>query len=67
MSAIEQWDLRGSAAIVNEVAWGLKTLASGEASAGSARFAGGEGRHGRRAGKTASYIGETEKNLTPRG
>jgi enoyl-CoA hydratase len=66
MSAIEQQDLSGPAAVANEVAWGLKTLASGEASAGSARFAGGEGRHGRRVGETASYIGETEKNLTPR-
>ena len=47
MSAIEQWDLSGPAAIANEVAWGLKTLASGEASAGSARFKGGAGRHGR--------------------
>jgi enoyl-CoA hydratase len=47
MSAIEQWDLSGDAAIANEVAWGLKTLASGEASAGSARFKGGAGRHGR--------------------
>ena len=66
MSAIEQWELDGPAAIANEVAWGKKTLASGEASAGSARFAGGEGRHGRRAGGTASYIGETEKNFTQR-
>ena len=66
MSAIEQWDLSGSAAIANEVAWALKTLASGETSAGAARFAGGEGRQGRRVGETASYIGETEKNLTPR-
>ena len=46
MSAIEQWDLDGPRAIANEVAWGLKTLASGEASAGSARFKGGAGRHG---------------------
>jgi enoyl-CoA hydratase len=44
------------AAIANEVAWGLKTLASGEASTGSARFRDGAGRHG-------DYIGETEKNL----
>ena len=67
MSAIEQWDLSRPAAIANEVAWGLETLASGEASAGSARFAGGEGRHGRRVGETESYIGGTEKNLKPRG
>jgi enoyl-CoA hydratase len=46
MSAIEQWGLSAPAAIANEVAWGLKTLASGEASAGSARFKGGAGRHG---------------------
>jgi enoyl-CoA hydratase len=56
MSVIEQWDLSGPAAIANEVAWGLKTLASGEAAAGSARFRDGAGRHG-------AYIGETEKNL----
>jgi enoyl-CoA hydratase len=59
MSAIEQWDLSGLAAIANEVAWGLKTLASGEASAGSARFAGGAGRHGR-------PVGEIEDNSTRR-
>src|SRR5271167_4852810 len=46
MSAIEQWELTRPAAIANEVAWGLKTLASGEASAGSARFRDGAGRHG---------------------
>ena len=46
MSAIEQWGLDGPGAIANEVAWGLKTLASGEASGGSARFKGGAGRHG---------------------
>jgi enoyl-CoA hydratase len=47
MSAIEQWGLSGPAAIANEVALGLKTLPSGEASAGSARFKDGAGRHGR--------------------
>jgi enoyl-CoA hydratase len=46
MSAMEQWGLDGQAAIANEIAWGLKTLASGEASAGSARFNEGAGRHG---------------------
>jgi enoyl-CoA hydratase len=56
MSAVEQWDMGGPTAIANEVAWGLKTLASGEAAAGSARFRDGAGRHG-------DYIGETEKNL----
>ena len=50
MSAIEQWGLSGRAAAANEVAWGLKTLASGEASAGSARFRDGAGRHGRPTG-----------------
>ena len=46
LSAIEQWDLSGDAAAANEVAKGLATLASGEATEGPARFAGGEGRHG---------------------
>jgi enoyl-CoA hydratase len=59
MSAIEQWDLSGPRGIANEVAWGLKTLVSGEASAGSARFKGGAGRHGR-------PIGETDANSAPR-
>jgi enoyl-CoA hydratase len=58
MSAFEQWDLSGPAAVANEVAWGLKTLASGEASACSARFKGGAGRHGH-------PIGESEDNSTP--
>jgi enoyl-CoA hydratase len=52
MSAAEQWGLDGPAAIANEVTWGLKTLASGEASAGSARFRDGAGRHGRSTGGT---------------
>ena len=47
LSAIEQWDLSGPQAIANEVAHGLKTIASGETSLGSARFTSGEGRHGR--------------------
>ncbi len=46
LSAIEQWDLGGEAAAANEVARGLSTIASGEAQEGSARFAGGAGRHG---------------------
>ena len=46
MSAIEQWDLRGPAAIANEVARGLATIASGETLAGLARFRSGAGRHG---------------------
>ena len=45
LSAIEQWDL-GEEAIANEVARGLRTIASGETSQGSARFAAGAGRHG---------------------
>lgn len=60
MSAIEQWGLSGPAAIANEVAWGLKTLASGEAAAGSARFKGGDGRHG-------ATIGEAKKDPPARG
>jgi enoyl-CoA hydratase len=47
LSAIEQWDLTGPRAIANEVARGLETIASGETSAGSARFKSGAGRHGR--------------------
>ncbi len=46
LSAIEQWDLPGGEAIANEVGRGLATVASGETSEGSARFAGGAGRHG---------------------
>jgi enoyl-CoA hydratase len=46
LSAIEQWGLSGEAAAANEVAYGLATLASGEATEGPARFAGGAGRHG---------------------
>ena len=46
LSAIEQWDLPGDAAAANEVAKGLATLASGEATEGPAQFAGGQGRHG---------------------
>jgi enoyl-CoA hydratase len=49
LSTIEQWGLSEPAAVANEIAWGLKTLASGEASAGSARFKDGAGRHGRSA------------------
>ena len=60
MSAIEQWDLSGPAAIANEVALGLKTLASGEATAGAARFKGGAGRRGR-------PIGGVDKSSPPRG
>jgi enoyl-CoA hydratase len=52
-SAIEQWDLRGPAAIANEVTRGLATVASGETLAGLARFQGGAGRHG-------SFVSEPE-------
>ena len=52
-SAIEQWDLRGPAAIANEVTRGLATVASGETLAGLARFQGGAGRHG-------SFVSESE-------
>ncbi len=47
LSAIEQWDLIGPEAVANEVALGLKTVASGETGEGSARFRSGAGRHGR--------------------
>ncbi len=47
LSVYEQWDLDWDAAIGNEIDHGLATLASGEALAGAARFASGEGRHGR--------------------
>jgi enoyl-CoA hydratase len=59
MSAIEQWDLRGPAAIANEVARGLATIASGETLAGLARFRSGAGRHG-------SFVGATEDDPTDR-
>jgi enoyl-CoA hydratase len=45
LSAIEQWDFRGEAAIRNEVQRGLDSIASGETAEGSARFANGAGRH----------------------
>ena len=46
LSAIEQWDLSGEAAIRNEVEHGLNSIASGETAEGSARFLNGAGRHG---------------------
>jgi enoyl-CoA hydratase len=46
LSAIEQWDLAGAAAIRNEVQRGLDSIASGETAEGSARFVNGAGRHG---------------------
>jgi enoyl-CoA hydratase len=59
MSAIEQWDLHGPAAIANEVARGLATITSGETLAGLARFRSGVGRHG-------AFTSETDGNPTPR-
>jgi enoyl-CoA hydratase len=47
LSLIEQWGLSTSDAIKNEVAHGLLAIAAGETFAGAARFAGGEGRHGK--------------------
>lgn len=46
LSAIAAWELAELEAISNEVERGKKTIASGETSEGSSRFAGGEGRHG---------------------
>jgi enoyl-CoA hydratase len=46
LSAIEQWDLGESQAMVNEIRHGLVTIASGETQDGAARFAAGAGRHG---------------------
>jgi enoyl-CoA hydratase len=46
LSAIEQWDLTESEAILNEVRHGLATIASGETLEGAARFTSGVGRHG---------------------
>jgi enoyl-CoA hydratase len=45
-SAHEQWSLEEGAAIANEFARGLATIASGETAAGAARFGSGAGRHG---------------------
>jgi enoyl-CoA hydratase len=47
LSAIEQWDLTESQAVVNETRHGLVTISSGETIDGANRFAAGEGRHGR--------------------
>jgi enoyl-CoA hydratase len=46
MSLYEQWSLPSEQARVNELRHGLRTMASGEAVAGAARFASGAGRHG---------------------
>jgi len=45
-SALRQWDLDETAAIVDEMQGGLDVIASGETLAGAARFAEGKGRHG---------------------
>jgi enoyl-CoA hydratase len=45
-SALEQWTLPLDAALANELALGLATIASGETAEGAARFARGGGRHG---------------------
>jgi enoyl-CoA hydratase len=50
LSAIQQWDLPFDQAIRNEVAHGVRTIASGETLGGAARFAAGAGRHGASAG-----------------
>jgi enoyl-CoA hydratase len=47
LSAVEQWDLPEAQAMANELRRGTATLASGEAAAGAAGFAAGQGRHGR--------------------
>lgn len=46
-SAYEQFDFDFPAAMENEFALGLKTIASGETQAGAGRFADGDGRHGK--------------------
>lgn len=45
-STLAQWSLDWDAAMALEIALGRQTLATGEAQAGAARFAAGEGRHG---------------------
>ena len=45
-SMLESLELDARAALENEVRRGQETLASGETSAGAARFQGGAGRHG---------------------
>jgi enoyl-CoA hydratase len=47
LSMLESLDLGAQEAMENEVRRGQQTLASGETSAGAARFQGGAGRHGR--------------------
>jgi enoyl-CoA hydratase len=47
LSAYEAWTLPLDAALRNEFGYGNATVLSGETSAGAARFATGEGRHGK--------------------
>jgi enoyl-CoA hydratase len=47
LSSYEQWGMCLSDALANEFAHGSQTLSSGETSQGAARFARGEGRHGK--------------------
>jgi enoyl-CoA hydratase len=47
MSAYEQWSLSTAEALINETRRGIAVIGSGETGAGAARFASGEGRHGR--------------------
>jgi enoyl-CoA hydratase len=46
-SSYDQWSLDLGAALSHETRLGRATIASGETLAGAARFAGGDGRHGR--------------------
>lgn len=46
LSALEQWDLTETDAIVNEFNHGIATIATGETLSGAAAFAAGAGRHG---------------------
>ena len=66
LSAIEQWDLGGQAAVANEIERGLATIASGETREGSARFAAGAGRHGAPSpGKTRGLNGALTRAPIP--
>lgn len=47
LSAYEQWSLDLPRALANETRLGMQVIASGEPRAGAARFADGDGRHGR--------------------
>lgn len=45
-SALRQWDLDETSAIIDEMQGGLDVIASGETLEGATRFASGQGRHG---------------------